>query len=152
MNDTLGAPVVEFIHLSIKVEKSASRPSPAGLIIDRSTASTQVLLLPGEQTIIGGLYSTDESVSRTGIPILKDLPGWFFGLRYIFGREQKQKTQKELVIVLQADLIDPILARRGRSNDNLLKTHQSAIQALIHRFDAEVAKNIADPKRFKGSK
>ncbi|WP_369407484.1 hypothetical protein [Rhodothermus marinus] len=45
------------------------------MIIDRNTADTQVLLLDGEQTIIGGLYSTRESISRKGIPFLKDLPG-----------------------------------------------------------------------------
>jgi len=148
--DTLGSPEVEFIHLNVKVEKSGSRPSLAGIIIDRSTATTQVLLLPGEQTIIGGLYSTDESSSRSGIPVLKDLPGWFFGLRYLFGREQLQKTQKELIIVLQAELIDPILARQGRTNDNLLRNHQNAVQRFLNQFDAEVGARVPPPRAFQG--
>jgi type IV pilus assembly protein PilQ len=96
--DTLGSPTVDFLHLAIQVEKSGSRPSAAGPVIDRSSANTQVVLLDGEQTVIGGLFSTDETISRSGIPLLKDLPGWFFGLRYVFGKSQRQITQKELVI------------------------------------------------------
>src|SRR5690606_34834666 len=78
--DTLNSPTMDFIHLDVLVENSSSRPTASGPAIDKSTANTQIVLLNREQTIIGGLYSTDESMERRGIPFLKDLPGWFFGL------------------------------------------------------------------------
>lgn len=147
--DSLGGPPVEFIHLDVTVEKSGSTPSSAGPIIDRSQAQTQVTLLDGEQTLIGGLYSTDESVSRSGIPFLKDLPGWFFGLRYIFGRTQRTTAQKELVIVLQAEMVDGIMARRNTNmRDDLLNVRRNQVQDALERFNARVADDSQKPKNF----
>jgi type IV pilus assembly protein PilQ len=148
--DTLGNPMVDFIHLDVKIEKSGSTPSAAGPVIDRSAAQTQVTLLDGEQILIGGLYSTDESVSRSGIPFLKDLPGWFFGLRYLFGRTQKTTSQKELVIVLQAEVVDDIMARRNTSLQvDLLNDRRNQVQDALQRFNSRVADDIQKPKHFK---
>src|SRR5690606_20564877 len=102
------SPTIDFMHLNVRVENSTGRPFGDGVAIDRSTANTQVLLTDGEQTIIGGLYSIQSSNERRGIPILKDLPPWFFGLRYIFGFERTTYSQNELLIVLQAELLDPV--------------------------------------------
>jgi len=143
--DTLGAPVAEFLHLNVKVEKSGSRPSASGPTIDRSLANTQVLLLDGEQTVIGGLYSTEESVSRRGVPLLKDLPRWFFGLRYVFGRTQRSVTQKELVISLQANVVDPIRDRMARQiPDNLLETQRESVRRALDRFDTRVSESAGN--------
>ena len=138
--DTLGAPTIEFLHLTVKVEKSGSRPSASGAIIDRSNANTQVILLDGEQTVIGGLYSTEETITRRGVPILKDLPGWFFGLRYIFGLSQKIMAQKELVIALQANVLAPIKTRTpvGPGQD-MLAQKRAAVQQALERFNQDVA-------------
>lgn len=133
--DTMNAPELDFIHLDVKVEKSAGRPTLAGLVIDRNDATTQVLLLDREQTIIGGLYSTEESVSRRGIPVLKDLPWWFFGLRYIFGVEQTTVSQKELLIVLQADLLDPLpsRARQPIEDRDALQQRRDKVRDVLRR-------------------
>jgi general secretion pathway protein D len=69
------------------------------------------LLLNGEQTVIGGLFVNDETTVRNGIPILKDLPWWVFGLRYLFGSDSKEIAKKELVILIKADLV-PTLKER----------------------------------------
>jgi len=150
--DTLGSPTMNFIHLTVKVEKSGSRPSASGPTIDRSSANTQVILLNGEQTVIGGLYSTEESISRQGIPILKDLPGWFFGLRYVFGRTQKQTTQKELVIAIQATVVDPIRDRfAGQVPNDMLQKKRDAVQRALEAFNADVAKKTKKPSEYQGS-
>jgi type IV pilus assembly protein PilQ len=147
--DTLGAEMFEFIHLDVQVEKSSSRPSLAGLIIDRNTAETKVLLLDGEQTVIGGLYSTEETVSRSGMPFLKDLPGWFFGLRYIFGRTQKSITQKELLIVLQARVLDKLQTRSERPfQQDLLKVSREQMETMLRRFNGGVASDFDDRKHY----
>ncbi len=141
--DTLGAPMAEFLHLQVRVEKSGSRPSASGPTIDRSLANTQLLLLDGEQTVIGGLYSTEESYSRRGVPLLKDLPKWFFGFRYIFGRTQRSTTQKELIISLEANLVDPIRERMARQlPSNLLQSQRDELTKTIERFDQRAAETM----------
>lgn len=138
--DTLGAPTVDFIHMAVKVEKSGSRPTAAGLTIDRSTAETQVAVINGEQTVIGGLYSTDESYSRSGIPFLKDLPPWFFGLRYLFGKDLRSENRKELIIVLVAEISDPILERMARElPSNTLDSQRESVRQALERFNSRVA-------------
>lgn len=136
--DTSGAPDVNFIHLDVSVEKSAGRPSLQGIVIDRNNATTQVLLLDGEQTIIGGLYSNDESVSRRGIPLLKDLPWWFFGLRYVFGYTQTTTTQRELLIVLQADVLDALPERADfPAEHDELEQRRRKIREVLERAGFE---------------
>ncbi|MEQ9103159.1 MAG: type II and III secretion system protein [Rhodothermales bacterium] len=145
--DTLGSPTVDFLHLAIQVEKSGSRPSAAGPVIDRSSANTQVVLLDGEQTVIGGLFSTDETISRSGIPLLKDLPGWFFGLRYVFGKSQRQVTQKELVIAIEARIVDPVRSRYARSRpDNMLEQQRAAVRRALEQFNAELNTDVQKGK------
>ncbi|NNE45472.1 MAG: type II and III secretion system protein [Rhodothermales bacterium] len=148
--DTAGSPMLEFVHLDVKVEKSGSRPSLAGLIIDRNTANTQVLLLDGEQTVIGGLYSTEETRSRAGVPFLKDLPPWFFGLRYLFGKTQRSTNQKELLIVLQAELVDPLDTRsRRRGQVDLLEQTRRKKEEMLQRFNRNVGASTQQPTRFR---
>lgn len=145
--DTLNAPTLEFIHLNVSVENSSSRPSGSGLAIDRNRANTQVLLLDEEQTIIGGLYSTQESVSRRGIPFLKDLPPWVFGLRYVFGYTQRQVTQKELLIVLQARLLDTIEARADRPfRRNMIQQKRREVEEDLQRLDDIMQPQVEVPR------
>jgi len=102
---------VNFIHMEIRVERSSVVPGTVTTIKDKTEAETELLLLDGEETIIGGLYNNQTSTIRTGIPFLKDLPGWFFGLRYLFGYDKDQITKKELVILLRAELVPSLQER-----------------------------------------
>jgi len=102
---------VSFAHMVIDVERSSVSPGTVSTIIDKAQATTNVLLLDGEETIIGGLYTTETSSIRTGVPFLKDLPWYIFGLRYLFGYNKEQVTKKELIILLKADLV-PTLQER----------------------------------------
>ena len=147
--DTAGAPTLDFLKLDIQVERSAGRPFGAsGIAIDRSKATTNILLLHDEMTIIGGLYSTEESQTRRGIPILKDLPPWVLGLRYIFGFEQTTTIQRELLIVLRARLIDslPVRAERALSRDLINEARKRALETF-ERFDEGEAEKFPFPPR-----
>ncbi len=146
--DTAGAPTLDFIHLDVKVERSQGRPSFGGLAIDRSTADTDVLLLDKEMTVIGGLYQTDESIDRAGIPVLKDLPWWVFGLRYIFGKETKVTTRRELLIVLKAQLLDslPQRAESPFKNDLHLRSREDVMD-ILERFDPRLPDQWPDVLR-----
>ena len=125
-----GAPM-EFVHLDVKVEKSTGRPLASGIQIDKNDVNTQVLLLDGEQTVIGGLYSTEETVFRKGIPILKDIPL----LKYLFSYRSRNVLQKELVVVLQARVVDPIPLRAGRPlPQDLLQQEREDFRDRLDRF------------------
>lgn len=106
-----------FIHLDIQAERSDVQPSTVGPTKNVTESTTQVLLRNGEETVIAGLLSFEVQNQRRGIPILKDLPPWFFGLRYLFGYESKRYTRKELVIFIRARIVPPLQSRqRGRIN------------------------------------
>ncbi len=103
---------IYFINLNLSIERSnAAQVAVGQIIINKSSAQTSVLLLDGEETIIGGLYVNEERTTREGVPILKDLPWWFFGLRYLFGFDVKTTVKKELIILLKAEIL-PTLAER----------------------------------------
>ncbi len=122
---------IEFVHMNIKVEKSAGRPTAAGITIDKSDVNTQVLLLDGEQTVIGGLYSTEESTTRKGIPILRDIPL----LKYLFSYSTRSVLQKELVVVLQASVVDSLPTRAGQPlRQNLYQRERETLRERLNQF------------------
>ena len=115
---------ITFIHLDLKIERSSTATAGAGgLEIKKSQAATSLLMLDGEETIIGGLYITDESKGREGVPFLKDIPWWFFGLRYLFGYETNNLIKKELLIVIKADLVPTLEERVVMSKNKLNQKH-----------------------------
>ncbi len=102
---------IEYVLLQLNVERSSGIPDPVSTEIKKTTASTQVLMLDGEETIIGGLFTIEERVSRSGIPFLKDLPWWVLGIRYLTGYDEVSYIKKELVILIKADIV-PTLRQR----------------------------------------
>jgi type IV pilus assembly protein PilQ len=100
-----------FIYLDLNIEQSDANTGQTGVEINKASVTTHALLYDGEESAIGGLYTTSETQVREGIPILKDLPGWFFGLRYLFGSESTTKTKNELIVLLKAELLHPIRDR-----------------------------------------
>lgn len=101
-----------FIHLDILAERSDVQPDAIGVTKNITESKTRVLLLDGEETVIAGLFSYEIQNLRKGVPILKDLPAWFFGLKYLFGYESKGYTKKELVIFIRAKLLPKLFTRR----------------------------------------
>jgi type IV pilus assembly protein PilQ len=106
-----------FIHLDVKAERSDVTLAATNTSKNITESSTQVLLLDGEETAMAGLISTSQQTVRRGIPFLKDLPAWFFGLRYVFGYESVTRSKRELVVLLGARLVNPLLARRNTRID-----------------------------------
>jgi type IV pilus assembly protein PilQ len=70
-----------------------------------------VLLLNGEETAMAGLFSNEQTNVRKGVPVLKDLPWWFFGLRYLFGFNSQQIMKKELIILIKAEIVPNLVSR-----------------------------------------
>ena len=127
---------VRFIHLTLDVERSNTSTSTAGLEIKKSSAQTSVLLLDGEETVIGGLYVNEETTTREGVPVLKDLPWWFFGLRYVFGFTSNTVIKKELIILIKAELL-PTLEQRLNSKIKS-KQERSVIHNKLIKFQNKI--------------
>ncbi len=106
-----------FIHLNIVAERSDVQLANTSTTKNIIEGTTQVLLLDGEQTVIAGLISEEEQSVRRGIPGLKDLPPWFFGLRYLFGYQSYTIAKKELVILVGARLVTKLMNRRTLKRD-----------------------------------
>ena len=123
---TDGAEVFDFIHLDVSLDKSTPRLFNGATSFDRNNATTQVLLLDGEQTLIGGLYSVERTKSRGGVRWLKDLPL----LGYVFGFEQTLETQRELLMVIQAELVDPLTERTTAPRDMLRERREEVRRRL----------------------
>jgi len=107
---------INYVLLDIDVERSSFTQTETTTEIKKTTAATQVLMLDGEETILGGLFINEEIVTRNGIPFLKDLPWWVFGIRYLTGSDETIIRKKELVILLKADLV-PTLKERFENPD-----------------------------------
>jgi len=105
-----------FIYMTVETERSTAQPDPVSTIVNKQEATTEVLMLSGESTVIAGLYETEVTTTRRGVPILKDLPGWFLGLKYLFGYNSTEHTVQELVVLLKLELI-PTLEERLNSDD-----------------------------------
>jgi hypothetical protein len=130
-----------FIHLKAHVERSSVAPSALGFEKAKTEASTSALLLDGEETVIGGLYSYEEKELREGIPILKDLPWWFLGLRYLFGHNKMDVTRKDLIILIKASLLPP-LPDRTITKENLIEK-----QILENEKDTKFRKREVKEKK-----
>lgn len=127
---------IDFIHLIISAEKSSAFPDPVSTRIDKQVATTEVILLDGEQTAIAGLFADESTSIRKGIPILKDLPWWFFGLRFLTGFSSTETKEEELIIIIRADLVPSIterVERRKMELDEILKKERE-------EFDADLKK------------
>ncbi len=112
----IGQKDTTFIHFDIITERSTVFPDPVSVTKATTESRTRVLLMDGEETAIAGLFSNEQRSTRRGVPILKDLPPWLFGLRYLFGYTKKEVIKKELVILLRAKIVPTVAERMAKRN------------------------------------
>lgn len=137
----------DYILLKVNAERSSALPGEITTEIKKTTVSTDLLMHSGEEKVIGGLFINEEINVRQGIPILKDLPWWFFGIRYLTGYDKKQITKKEVIILLQAELVPTIKERIVQEKENeinrqILKDHEDLEKYKIKPFREVDAKGI----------
>ncbi|MBK7631663.1 MAG: type II and III secretion system protein [Ignavibacteriales bacterium] len=128
---------IDYVLLNILVERSSFLLSELTTEIKKTNASTQVLVLNGEETILGGLFVTEQTIVRNGIPFLKDLPWWVFGIRYLTGSDQTVDKKKELVILLKTELLPTLQERLANPIKNPLNTEISKQNERIKYYQLE---------------
>ena len=131
---------LDYILLKLNVLKSDFFPSDLTTEVKKTQATTDLLLLNGEQTAIGGLIVNEHDVVRNGIPILKDLPWWVFGIRYLTGSDQTINRKKEIIIVVKAKLLPKLEERAQKEFDehiiqNELKKQQKDLEEYTPKPD-----------------
>ncbi len=105
----------DLIVMKLSIERSSGQPSEISTVITKSSSSTELILYDKEEAVIAGLFDTDEVVSRSGIPVLKDLPWWVFGIRYLTGYDSTERKERELIISIKAEVLDNALERLRKS-------------------------------------
>jgi len=126
---------MDFIDLPYHAERSTVTPGSVSTLINKSTSDGRSIALNGEEIYVGGLYSNEDNTTRQGIPFLKDLPWWVFGLRYIFGYDRVEVTQKELIILLKAELV-PTIEDRAKE----LAKDRNLLQEKLKDFRDDLSK------------
>lgn len=137
------------IILKIHVERSQAYPDVVSTIIKKSQADSYVQLFNGEETMIGGLYSTETAVLRKGIPLLKDLPWWFLGIRYLFGYNRHEAIEKELIIIIKASLLPDVMARARESKIN--RQNRNSMENLKLKIQQIKKSNLINQNELKDS-
>ncbi len=133
----------EVIYLVSSVEKSSATPGAISTVINKSSSNTEVILYDGEETVIGGIYTIDEVKGRTGIPILKDLPWWFFGIRYLTGYNKFEKNVREMIIILKAEIVKPVEQRKfekipGKEIIKDIRDSNSQVEKMFKTYEENI--------------
>jgi type II secretory pathway component GspD/PulD (secretin) len=83
-------------------ELSSQATVQGGAIINTSEADTRVIVQDGETAIIGGLIRDNQSETKTGIPVLQDIPlvGW------LFRNSNISDDKREMIIFVTPRLIN----------------------------------------------
>ncbi len=111
----------DYVLLKLKVERSSAQPDPLSTQINKTTAETEVLMLDGEETVIGGLFINEELEVRRGLPFFKDLPWWVFGIRYLTGYDQTAITKREILILIRTELVSSLKDRIEAKKKDVFK-------------------------------
>lgn len=129
---------IDFVNLELQLQNSSAQGiGTASLQINTEQANTKVLLLNGEQTTIGGLYSYSKNVSREGIPVLKDLPWWVLGIRYLTGSDNVTIQTKELIILIKATIL-PTLRERFDAMKFRTTPQKGTVQEQLHELEKRI--------------
>ncbi len=112
---------INYVLLQLQVERSSAEPGEITTEIRKTLAQTEVLMLDGEETIIGGLFTHEEITTRSGIPFLKDLPWWVFGIRYLTGSDKTQIVKREIIILIKLDIVPTLRERITKKKEDLIR-------------------------------
>ena len=103
------------VLLDVHAENSDAQlaGSDIGYVFNKQSADNRLLVNDGETAVIGGLTVTQVTQSKSGIPVLVDLPL----IGKLFGVTQKSEEKRDLLILITPHVIDDgdrVRSPRGR--------------------------------------
>jgi type IV pilus assembly protein PilQ len=97
------------IILDLDVNKdSRGETTAAGIAIDTKHIKTQVLVENGGTVVIGGIFTLDESVNETKVPVLGDVPY----LGNLFKSKTRTSRKQEMLVFITPKMISDRAAAR----------------------------------------
>ncbi|MDB4874718.1 MAG: type and secretion system protein [Gemmatimonadetes bacterium] len=92
------------VQMRIHVENSTVdfQTNDVGAVFPKQSVDNEMLVADGETAVMGGLTQTNISVTRTGIPILVDLPI----IGRLFGVTNRTEHKNDLLILITPHIID----------------------------------------------
>lgn len=92
------------IQMRIHVENSDVQfeSNDVGAVFPTQKYDGEMLVVDGETSVVGGLTQTSVTLSKTGLPILVDLPI----IGRLFGVTNKSETKRDLLILITPHIID----------------------------------------------
>jgi type IV pilus assembly protein PilQ len=99
--------------MRVETINSGATFSPNGVLIDNNQSRSELLVPDGQTVVIGGLTQTTVQLTKSGIPLLVDLPI----IGRLFGYSQRTETRRDLLILITPHIVDdgqtpPEAARR----------------------------------------
>ena len=112
------------VQMKVHVENSdvQFQANDVGAVFPTQKVDNEVLVADGETAVMGGLTQTTVSVSRSGIPILVDLPI----IGRLFGVTNRRETKRDLLILITPHIID----------DGQLHARRAARKRALESYDA----------------
>jgi type IV pilus assembly protein PilQ len=130
----LKAEDIEYVYLDFAFEQSSLVSGGELPVINKNSSKQTLVAIHGEEVSTSGYYTYNETNERVGIPILKDLPWWFLGLRYIFGSERTSVSKTQIIYLFKIEIL-PSLRERSA-----LKKQESDLEMMRKRMDSEIEK------------
>lgn len=92
------------VQMKVHVENSdvQFQSNDVGAVFPTQKVDNEVLVADGETAVMGGLTQTSVSISRSGIPLLVDLPI----VGRLFGVTNRRETKRDLLILITPHIID----------------------------------------------
>jgi type II secretory pathway component GspD/PulD (secretin) len=101
------------VQMTVHVENSdvQFQANDVGAVFPRQQVDNEMIVGDGETMVVGGLTQTTINVTRTGLPVLVDLPI----IGRLFGVTQRTETKRDLLILITPHIIDdPTQPATGR--------------------------------------
>ena len=91
--------------MDVRVENSAVVEAAAdlGYTFQTQEVESEILIDDGQTAVIGGLTVTSMTVSKSGIPLLVDLPV----LGGLFGFTERRERRRDLLVMVTPHILDP---------------------------------------------
>lgn len=95
------------VLMEVHAENSSVKPASVdiGFTFQTQQADNQILVNDGETAVIGGLTVTSVTVTKSGIPLLVDLPI----LGKLFGFTSETEERRDLLILITPHIIDDLV-------------------------------------------
>jgi type II secretory pathway component GspD/PulD (secretin) len=91
------------VLLDLHAERSNAQPAAgdAGVVFQKQVAETQVLVRDGATAVVGGLTLIEKVKTRTGIPVLMDIPV----LGALFRKSTESEHKRDLLIMVTPHIV-----------------------------------------------